>query len=297
MFAFTVRQIEVFLVVCEMGSFRRAGDRLGVSEAGVSHHMRQLEDQLGCALFERRRGSAVTLSPEGLEFRAGALDFCEIGRALGRKYRKPSRRQTVLRFSIGDHLMEDYVRPALPEFLHRNPDIAFAFVPKIPRHQVARRLEAGELDGALLTVKSERDLPGSVLLSKIGSGIHGVPALRDLAREEGLEAISYLLAREDLMGQKQALHRLGIGTVRLATIYPYHDVGVGLALMGAGAIMTLDSIVAAFDREGALVKIHPMEIWERRVVLPDTLSVDQATRIRDFFDRALLAKTRGAPAS
>jgi len=287
MFAFTLRQIEVFMAVYEMGSFRRAAEMLGISEAGVSMHMRLLEEQLGCELFERRRGAAISLSHEGVEFRDDAAAFCRAGRQLGDKYRRPAARQAKLRFYIGDHLMEDYVRPALPEFLHGNPDMEFTFLSNIPRHLVPRRLEAGELDGALLTVRSEEELPGSLLLSQVGSGIYGLPALRDTAEAQGLGAISFLMARQDVMGQKRALGRLGVSPVKVAGLYPYHDVGVRMALMGVGAMMTLDSIIASFDRNRALVKIRPMLTWERRMVLPAFLSTDQAARIRLFFDMAL----------
>ncbi|MBB5685910.1 LysR family transcriptional regulator [Sphingobium boeckii] len=55
--------IRSFGVLAELGSFTRAADQLGVTQAAVSQHIRQLEQRLGLLLIRRSRG--IELTPAG----------------------------------------------------------------------------------------------------------------------------------------------------------------------------------------------------------------------------------------
>ena len=56
--------IEVFLTVTETGSFRKAAETLGYTQAGVSYIIKSIEEDTGLNLFIRDR-KGVRLSPEG----------------------------------------------------------------------------------------------------------------------------------------------------------------------------------------------------------------------------------------
>src|SRR5262245_1882267 len=62
--ALTLDQMRVFVAVAECGSFRAAAVRLSRVQSAVSHAIRNLEDQLRIALFDRS-GHRPTLTPEG----------------------------------------------------------------------------------------------------------------------------------------------------------------------------------------------------------------------------------------
>lgn len=64
-----LRSMAVFARVAEAESFRRAAERLGLSASVVSHHITQLEEQLGCQLL-RRSTRHVALTEEGKRFYA-----------------------------------------------------------------------------------------------------------------------------------------------------------------------------------------------------------------------------------
>jgi DNA-binding transcriptional LysR family regulator len=68
----TMRQLEVFLAVARAGSFRRAAERLHLSQPALSQHVGELERGLGTRLFERR-GRSVTLTEAGHIFEDHAL--------------------------------------------------------------------------------------------------------------------------------------------------------------------------------------------------------------------------------
>jgi len=52
----SLEQLEAFLAICRFGSFRAAGDHLGITQPAVSLRIRQLEQACGSTLFARRGG-------------------------------------------------------------------------------------------------------------------------------------------------------------------------------------------------------------------------------------------------
>ena len=54
----------VFLTVIETGSYRKAADALGYTQAGISYIINSMEEQTGLSLFLRER-DGVRLSREG----------------------------------------------------------------------------------------------------------------------------------------------------------------------------------------------------------------------------------------
>jgi DNA-binding transcriptional LysR family regulator len=60
----TMRQLEVFLAVARAGSFRRAAERIHVSQPALSQHVGELERALGARVFDRR-GRQVALTEAG----------------------------------------------------------------------------------------------------------------------------------------------------------------------------------------------------------------------------------------
>ncbi|MDO4357684.1 MAG: LysR family transcriptional regulator [Clostridia bacterium] len=57
-------KLETLLTVYEKNSFTRAAEKLSLTQPAVSHHIRQLEDELGVKLFHRKKGE-LKLTAEG----------------------------------------------------------------------------------------------------------------------------------------------------------------------------------------------------------------------------------------
>ena len=77
----TLRQIECFQAVVELGNFSRAAERVRTTQANLSHTIRDLETVLGARLFDRTT-RRVTLTEAGSTFAQGALSgLAEIDRA------------------------------------------------------------------------------------------------------------------------------------------------------------------------------------------------------------------------
>ena len=75
----SLRQLKYFFAVANIGSFTAAAERLNVSQPAIGIQIRQLEDRLGLALFERH-SRGVELTPAGqvyLGFAESALNTLE----------------------------------------------------------------------------------------------------------------------------------------------------------------------------------------------------------------------------
>ena len=61
-------RINIFMAVCEEGSFTKAAKKLGVSQPAVSQNIAEIEKGVGARLFDRDR-NAVNLTVEGRRFK------------------------------------------------------------------------------------------------------------------------------------------------------------------------------------------------------------------------------------
>jgi len=64
--AMELRNLITFIHVAELGSFTKAAQQLGYSQSTISFQIKQLEDELGCLLFERINHT-ITLTERGHE--------------------------------------------------------------------------------------------------------------------------------------------------------------------------------------------------------------------------------------
>lgn len=67
-----IRYFRTFLVAAETASFSAAAVRLSLTQSAVSTQIRRLEEDLGCALFDRT-GKSVTLSEQGRKDRKSVV--------------------------------------------------------------------------------------------------------------------------------------------------------------------------------------------------------------------------------
>jgi LysR family glycine cleavage system transcriptional activator len=108
-----------FAAAARWQSFTAAADELGVTQAAVSHQVRELEEQLGVKLFQRT-ARAVRLTASG-EILKKAVDgaFEEIAEAMDQlKPSKPS-----LRVTSAPSFAAKWLVPRLDRFLAQVPDV------------------------------------------------------------------------------------------------------------------------------------------------------------------------------
>lgn len=70
-----LRNLTTFIHVAELGSFTKAAELLGYSQSTISFQIKQLEDELGCLLFDRINHT-ITLTQRGHELVSYAHRIC-----------------------------------------------------------------------------------------------------------------------------------------------------------------------------------------------------------------------------
>ncbi|RKI06738.1 transcriptional regulator GcvA [Corallococcus sp. AB030] len=101
-------------------SFTRAATELRVTQAAISHQVRQLEDWLGVSLFERR-GHALTLTARGAEYLRELTPVFE--RMSEATTRLDAREQGPLRLTVLPSVAACWLLPRLERFRKQHPDI------------------------------------------------------------------------------------------------------------------------------------------------------------------------------
>ena len=113
--------VRAFEAAARYGSFARAAEELGMTQAAVSYQIKQLEDRAGVPLFNRQpRG--VKLTPDGAKLAARASDALEILRQAFAELRQASEETLVI--SVIAAFAASILGPRLWEFQIENPDIA-----------------------------------------------------------------------------------------------------------------------------------------------------------------------------
>ena len=117
-----LRLLRAFCLAARHSSFKDAADRLSLTPSAVSHQVKELEEQLGVTLFQRRTRSVV-LTPVGrqllddLEPALGAL-----GAAIERT-RNASGARRQLTVVMPPFFASELFAPRLPDFHARHPGI------------------------------------------------------------------------------------------------------------------------------------------------------------------------------
>lgn len=150
---FTLRQLSSFVTAARAGSFALAAEQLGISQPAISDHIAALEQHLGHALFERRRGTTPKLTPEGVEMLHRAESLLRTSEAMrGSRPRMGTDGRVRIRVSVGPRTREVYLKPLLPRLYADHPHIEIELVPVLPLNEVPAALEKNEIDLLVYTV-------------------------------------------------------------------------------------------------------------------------------------------------
>lgn len=120
-----LRNLITFIHVAELGSFTRAADQLGYSQSTVSFQIKQLEDELGCLLFERINHT-ITLTEQG----HGLVSYAHQVRALTEDFKETLMKEDLvghLHIVTPDSVCEEMVTAHYADFHRRYPGIFVRF--------------------------------------------------------------------------------------------------------------------------------------------------------------------------
>ncbi|MCY1279147.1 HTH-type transcriptional regulator YofA [compost metagenome] len=142
-----IAELRTLIAVARYGTFSAAGERVGLTQAAVSGHMRRLEETLGFALFDRT-GRSATLNAAGLRTLVRAEALVAGFDALGEPTRDEEWAKPLQIGAIAS-VQATLLTRALVPFRQRFPNCRVHLSPGVSL-QLMDRVEAGELDLAIL---------------------------------------------------------------------------------------------------------------------------------------------------
>jgi DNA-binding transcriptional LysR family regulator len=162
----TIKQIESFLAVAELGNFSRASKRLNVAQPALSQAIKDLEAELAVRLFDRTT-RRVELTDAGREFRNSAAKALEeLEHAVESVHELAERRRGRLRIAAPPLLAAVVLPQAIAEFQKRYPGISVQLA-DVGTEQIIDSVRNGKADCGLGT------------FSPAEEGIERVPLVRD----------------------------------------------------------------------------------------------------------------------
>lgn len=162
----TLKQIESFLAVADLGNFSRASKRLNVAQPALSQAIKDLEGELAVRLFDRTT-RRVELTDAGREFRHSAAKALEeLEHAVESVHELAERRRGRLRIAAPPLLAAVVLPQAVAEFRQRFPGISVQ-IADVGTEQIVESVKSGKADCGLGTFGPAEE------------GIERVPLVRD----------------------------------------------------------------------------------------------------------------------
>ncbi|MDB5409078.1 MAG: LysR family transcriptional regulator [Rhodospirillales bacterium] len=284
----TFRRLEVFVGVVDAGSFAAGALKLGISQPAVSDHVRALEQQFGCALFQRRRGAAPAITEMGRRLYERAQHLLEGAEELSRDLGGGTALAGRKRIKIAPQRFIANVllcRP-LADFARDFPGTDIVVEPGT-YEEVVKQVQDGSADvayftslGPVLDINSE--LVGYERLGFYAAASHPLAKKRTISPAE-LTQYAFVSANQDSRFG-QMLHNLlvpaGVTNYRVAYQVREGSLVRELTMRGVGVTITFARTVADDVQSGALVELPitatPLRL-EVRQALPPRRPSNRAT--------------------
>lgn len=201
-----LRNLITFIHVAELGSFTKAAEQLDYSQSTVSFQIKQLEDELGCLLFERINHT-ITLTEKGREL----VSYAHQVRALTEDFKESLTRDEDISGHIHivtpDSVCEEMIYSNYIDFHNKYPNISIKFT-TADTAVMFDMLDRNEAD-AIITLDSHSYRKDYVIAREQPLSMHFVTNARsEYAARKGLRM-------QDIAGERFILTEYGQGYRRV----------------------------------------------------------------------------------
>lgn len=124
--AMELRNLITFIYVAELGSFTKAAEQLGYSQSTISFQIKQLEDELGCLLFERINHT-ITLTERGHDLVAYAHKVRALTDDFKENLSKDQECSGHIHIVTPDSVCEEMISAHYKDFHNRYPSVFVRF--------------------------------------------------------------------------------------------------------------------------------------------------------------------------
>lgn len=147
-----LKQLETFVWVAKLGSFRRTAERLNTTQPNISVRIAELETALGVKLFERDAGS-VSLTQKGQALLSYAERVLVATEEFSAQSGSTGDQQSVLRLGVTEMIaqtwLRDYLKKLKSEFPHVAVELTVDFSINLRRELVERAIDLAFLNGPI----------------------------------------------------------------------------------------------------------------------------------------------------
>ncbi len=155
-------KLDTLLLVAEKRNFTRAAQALSLTQPAVSHHISQLEQELGVRLFVRGSGDLM-LTPEGETVLRYVRRMKALEKKMAEELQEAGRRLTRLRIGITHTAESSIVAEVLARYTNENPGISITIITD-NINNLYDMLENFELDLAVVEGRSTRPELSALML-------------------------------------------------------------------------------------------------------------------------------------
>lgn len=291
-----LRSLNIFIEVAELGSFTKAGEKLGYSQPTISFQIKQLEKEMGVPLFDRI-GHTVNLTDAGRDALGYAQHICHISQemVLGTAGRREA--CGVLRLGMADSLCAPLIAGHFSKFRSDYPKVSL-HISTGDTGELLEYLDHNEVD-MICTMDDHVYDPNYVIANEEEIDVHFVTSPRNTLAGKEFVRVEELLTQPFLLTEKGMSYRR-LMDEKLARdsreIQPILETGradliCSLAEENAGIAFLPDYVTEEGVRQGKLVRLNVPDfrvvVWkqllyrrEKWVSLPMRAMIDHMAEIK-----------------
>ena len=156
------QKLSTLLTAAELGSFTRAANALSLTQPAVSHHIKELEQQLGVTLFLRKKGQ-IQLTPEGEIVVQYVRRMKALEQQMMQELKSSDRRLTRLRVGITHTAESNLITEVLAKFGREKDGVSITITTDTIKN-LYDKLENYEIDIAIIEGKNPNNNLNSFML-------------------------------------------------------------------------------------------------------------------------------------
>ena len=245
----------VFCTVVELGSFTRAAERLGYSQSAVSQTIRNLEQELGSTLLDRRK-DGIRLTADGEQYLPYLRAIYAAELALEQKHEEMSGLDNaVIRIGTFTSVSSRILPPLLKTFKDRYPSVTFV-LREGKYTSIGKWIKDGYIDFGFVNTDAVSGVETRTLYEDEMMVLlpqwhplaeRDVISLRDLEREPFI-----LMDEGDYSVAATAFQRAGVPMNVAYEVYDNFTI-LSLVRQGMGVSMIYENALVG-DREGVVIR-------------------------------------------
>ena len=269
-----IRNLMTLIHVAELNSFTKAAQVLGYSQSTVSFQIRQLEEELGCLIFERINHT-ITLTEKGKELLSYAQKISHLTEEFKQDFMNQSEVKGSIHIVTSDSLCEMMMNHHYAEFYKRYPNIVLK-VSNGDTGDMFRLLDQNEAD-VILTLDEHVYVKEYVIAKEERISTHFVTSSNSKLAQKKQVTLNELaeqpfILTEKNMGYRRALdEKLAQCSLEILPVLEIGRTDLITSLLETGDAVSFlpDFVTEAKVKQGKLVYLEvedfDIDIWKQLI--------------------------------